>query len=275
MLYALVEEVSPSPTSVLASTQQLCMSLADKGRALADGSSIEWTDATWNPVTGCSRVSPGCARCYAERIAERFRGTVAFPNGFDLTLHPDRLEVPLKWKRSRRIFVNSMSDLFHEDVPIEFIRSVFGTMQQAEQHQFQILTKRGARLSEVAPLLEWPPNVWIGVSVEYQYWTSRISHLLAVPAAVRFLSCEPLLGPLHLDLGGIDWVIVGGESGPRARPMRVEWATSIQRQCEAAGVAFFFKQWGNHDDNGVRKSKKEAGRMLLGRTWDELPQQRR
>jgi protein gp37 len=183
--------------------------------------------------------------------------------------------MPLRWKRPRRVFVNSMSDLFHEDVPLDFIRSVFDVMRRADQHQFQVLTKRGSRLRELVPMLDWPANVWMGVSVEYQRWTSRVDDLRTVPASVRFLSCEPLLGPLQLDLAGIDWVIVGGESGPGARPMREQWAVSIQRQCQAAGVAFFFKQWGAHDATGVRQSKKTAGRMLLGRTWDEMPIERK
>lgn len=238
---------------------------------MADGSAIEWTDATWNPVTGCSKVSPGCARCYAERIAERFRGTVAFPEGFDLTLHPDRLSIPLGWKKPRRIFVNSMSDVFHEDIPLSFIQSVFDVMKRAHWHQFQVLTKRSVRMRELAPSLDWPPNVWMGVSVEYQRWTQRIDDLRAVPAAVRFLSCEPLLGPLQLDLSGIDWVIVGGESGSGARPMKAEWPLSIQQQCEVADVPFFFKQWGAHDGNGVWRGKKAAGRLLLGRTWNQMP----
>ncbi len=238
---------------------------------MADRSAIEWTEATWNPVTGCTKVSPGCAKCYAQRIAERFRGTRAFPNGFDVTLRHDRLDIPLRWKRPRKIFVNSMSDLFHERVPLDFIQAVFSTMRQAHWHQFQVLTKRSARLRELAAELDWPDNVWMGVSVENQRWTSRIDDLCQVPAAVRFLSVEPLLGPLSLDLGGIDWVIVGGESGPGARPMRADWARSVREQCEAAGVPFFFKQWGAHSEHGVRRSKKANGRLLDGGTWDGLP----
>lgn len=238
---------------------------------MSDGSAIEWTEATWNPVTGCSKVSPGCARCYAERIAERFRGTVTFPSGFDLTLRYDRLEVPLRWKRPRMIFVNSMSDLFHEDVPLSFIKSVFETMRRASWHHFQVLTKRSDRLRELAPVLPWPDNVWMGVSVENQRWTCRIDDLRSVPAAVRFLSVEPLLGPVTLQLEGIHWVIVGGESGPGARPMKLEWVTSIRDQCRAAGVPFFFKQWGAHDANGVFRGKKSSGRLLDGQTWDEFP----
>ncbi len=238
---------------------------------MADRSAIEWTEATWNPVTGCTKVSPGCARCYAERIAERFRGTPTFPNGFDVTLRHDRLALPLRWRRPRRIFVNSMSDLFHEAVPFEFIEAVFQTMRQAHWHQFQVLTKRSARLRELAPLLDWPGNVWMGVSVENQRWTSRIDDLRTVPAPVRFLSVEPLLGPLELDLRAIDWVIVGGESGPGARPMRADWARSVREQCEAAAVPFFFKQWGAFDENGSRSGKKASGRLLDGRTWDDFP----
>ncbi|MDE3094471.1 MAG: phage Gp37/Gp68 family protein [Chloroflexota bacterium] len=240
---------------------------------MAATSSIEWTEATWNPVTGCDKVSPGCAHCYAETFAERFRGVPGHPyeHGFDLMLRPERLELPLRWKQPKMIFVNSMSDLFHEAVPLAFIQSVFATMRRADWHQFQVLTKRSARLRELAPRLDWPDNVWMGVSVENQRWTRRVDDLRAVPAAIRFLSVEPLLGPLCLDLRGIDWVIVGGESGPGARPMRADWATSVRDQCIAAGVAFFFKQWGAHDEAGVRRGKKAAGRVLGGAVWDELP----
>jgi protein gp37 len=240
---------------------------------MGDLSSIEWTDATWNPVTGCTKVSPGCAHCYAERMAERFRGSPAFPVGFDLMLRPDRLDLPLRWKKPRRIFVNSMSDLFHEQVPLEFIRTVFHTMRWAHWHQFQVLTKRSDRLRELAPALDWAPNIWMGVSVESQRWVSRIADLRTVPAAIRFLSLEPLLGPLSLDLRGIDWVIAGGESGPRARRMRSEWAESIRDQCRAACVPFFFKQWGTHDASGMRRSKRSSGRTLAGVTWDQMPSQ--
>ena len=236
-------------------------------------SSIEWTDATWNPVTGCTEVSPGCAHCYAKTFAERFRGVTGHPyeRGFDLQLRPERLDQPLRWKKPRSIFVNSMSDLFHEAVPAEYIREVFAVMAIADQHRFQVLTKRSERLAELAPSLPWPPNVWMGVSVENQRWTSRIEGLRAAPAAVRFLSCEPLLGPLELDLEGIDWVIAGGESGPGARPMGPEWPRGIRDQCEAAGVAFFFKQWGAHDASGKRVGKKRAGRILDGATWNATP----
>jgi protein gp37 len=241
---------------------------------VGDNSAIEWTDATWNPVTGCTKVSPGCAHCYAETFAERFRGVRAHPyeQGFDLTLRPERLDLPLKWSRPRLIFVNSMSDLFHEDVPDDFIVSTFNTMREASQHTFQVLTKRPHRTASIAPLLApWPKNVWMGTSVENRRWTCRIDALRKVPASVRFLSCEPLLGPLQLDLAGIHWVIVGGESGPRARPMKPEWAESIREQCQTQGVPFFFKQWGAYDCNGRRVGKGRAGRMLGGRTWDGMP----
>jgi len=243
---------------------------------VSDNSAIEWTEATWNPVTGCTVVSPGCAHCYAKTFAERFRGVPGHPYemGFDLTLRPDRLEQPLQWKRSRLIFVNSMSDLFHEDVPVQFIKRVFKTMAEATQHKFQVLTKRSERLRELAPLLPWPENVWMGVSVENQRWTTRIDDLRATPAAVKFLSCEPLLGPLDLDLTAIDWVIVGGESGHRARPMQLDWARGIRDQCLAAEVSFFFKQWGSHDEAGIRRPKSACGRLLDGRTWDEMPRER-
>ena len=236
-------------------------------------SSIEWTDATWNPVTGCIEVSPGCAHCYAKTFAERFRGVPGHPyeRGFDLQLRRERLDQPLRWKKPRSIFVNSMSDLFHEDVPDEYIREVFAVMALADHHRFQVLTKRAERLAELAPSLPWPAHVWMGVSVENQRWTSRIDHLREVPAAVRFLSCEPLLGPLELDLEGIDWVIAGGESGPGARPMQPEWPRGIRDQCGAVGVAFFFKQWGAHDASGKRVGKKRAGRILDGATWNATP----
>ena len=240
---------------------------------MSDKSSIEWTEATWNPVTGCTVVSPGCAHCYAKTFAERFRGVPGHPYemGFDLTLRPERLEQPLQWTRPRTIFVNSMSDLFHEGVRLDYIRQIFDVMKAADWHTFQILTKRSERMAELAEELPWPDNVWMGVSVENQRWTTRIDDLRTVPAAVRFLSCEPLLGPLELDLRGIRWVIVGGESGPRARPMKPEWARSIREQCDAAGVAFFFKQWGAHDEAGIRRSKKANGRLLDGRKWEALP----
>ena len=240
---------------------------------MAQASPIEWTEATWNPVTGCTKVSPGCAHCYAETFAERFRGVPGHPyeKGFDLQLRPERLEQPLSWRKPRVIFVNSMSDLFHEGIPEEYIRSVFDVMERASWHTFQILTKRSERLAELAGRLTWPDNVWMGVSVENQRWTSRIDHLRTTPAAIHFLSCEPLLGPLELDLTKIDWVIVGGESGHRARRMQPEWARSIRAQCEEQRVAFFFKQWGAHNEEGLRVGKGKAGRVLDGGTWDGMP----
>lgn len=234
---------------------------------MSDGSTIEWTDATWNPVRGCTKVSPGCKHCYAETFAERFRGVPGHPfeQGFDLRLVPEALELPLRWRGSRRIFVNSMSDLFHEDVPNKYILQVFDVIQRAEQHQFQILTKRSERMVEVCSRFKLPPNAWLGVSVENQKYTTRIADLRKVRAAVRFLSIEPLLGPIeNLQLPGIHWVIVGGESGHHARAMDPAWVRSIRDQCALADVPFFFKQWG-----GTRK--KLAGRVLDGRTWDEMP----
>ncbi len=229
-------------------------------------SSIEWTESTWNPLTGCTKISPGCKNCYAARMAHRLQamGNANYRNGFTLTLHEHVLEHPLRWKKPQMIFVNSMSDLFHEDVPESFIRRVFAVMRQAHWHTFQVLTKRAERLEELAPFIDWPPNVWMGVSVENQNYTFRIDHLRRTHAHVRFLSLEPLLGPLTLDLTGIHWVIVGGESGPKARPMDPAWVEEIRQQCQVTGVPFFFKQWG-----GVRK--KQAGRLLHGRTWDEMP----
>ena len=236
-------------------------------------STIEWTESTWNPVTGCDEVSPGCAHCYAKTFAERFRGVLGHPyeQGFDLKLWPNRVDLPLRWKRSRRIFVNSMSDLFHPEVPEEFVQRVFATMEAADWHIFQILTKRPERAVDLSRNLHWPANVWMGVSVENQRWTSRIDELRDIPAAVRFLSCEPLLGPLELNLDGVSWVIVGGESGHGARPMNPEWATSVRDQCVAAGVPFFFKQWGTFDEHGERRGKKGSGRELVGVTWNQMP----
>ncbi|MGQ0569465.1 MAG: DUF5131 family protein [Armatimonadota bacterium] len=234
---------------------------------MSDNSRIEWTDATWNPVTGCSKVSPGCKHCYAERLAVRLQamGNPRYRAGFEVTLHPDLLSLPLAWRQPRRVFVNSMSDLFHEAVPEEFIRRVFEVMAKAHWHVFQILTKRSARLAALAARLPWPPNVWQGVSVENARYTWRIAHLHQVPAAVRFLSVEPLLGPVpHLPLDGIHWVIVGGESGTRHRPIDPEWVSQIRNQCLVASVPFFFKQWGG-------RTPKAGGRLLDGRTWDEMP----
>ena len=241
---------------------------------MSEHSAIEWTEATWNPVTGCDQISPGCAHCYAKIFAERFRGVPGHPYevGFKLTLRPERLAQPLLWKQPKLIFVNSMSDLFHDDVPVEYIQQVFKTMQAAHWHTFQILTKRAERLSEIAGQLAWPSNVWMGVSVENQRWVSRIDLLRTVPAQTRFLSCEPLLGPLQdLNLSDVHWVIAGGESGPRARPMDPTWVRSIRDQCGASHIPFFFKQWGAHDEAGVRRSKKASGRLLDGQTWNELP----
>ena len=234
---------------------------------MGEHSQIEWTESTWNPVTGCTKVSPGCAHCYAERMARRLKamGQPNYRNGFRVTMHKHALNLPLGWKRPQMVFVNSMSDLFHEDVPVDFIRRVFDVMRQTDRHLFQILTKRSQRLAELAPLLPWPANVWMGVTVESCDYIHRIDDLRRVPAAVRFLSLEPLLGPLpDLDLTDIDWVIVGGESGPGARAMSEAWALNLRDQCMRAGVAFFFKQWG-----GV--NKKKAGRLLGGRTWDQMP----
>ena len=237
-------------------------------------STIEWTEATWNPVTGCTEISPGCAHCYAKTFAERFRGVPNHPyeQGFDLQLRPERLVQPIKWKKPRSIFVNSMSDLFHPDVPEEFIREVFDVMRIADHHRFQVLTKRSERLAELAPSLPWPQNVWMGVSVENQRFTSRIDSLRTVPAAIRFLSCEPLLGELELDLTDIDWVIAGGESGPGARPMRPQWIQSVRDQCLKSEVPFFFKQWGAHNAEGQRVGKKRSGRMLDSRLHSGVPE---
>ena len=241
---------------------------------MSDNSKIEWTEATWNPVTGCTQISPGCAHCYAMRFANRFRGVPGHPyeRGFDLQLRPERLRQPLEWKKPRRIFVNSMSDLFHDEVPEEYIRQVFDVMEEAGQHTFQVLTKRVERAKALAPTLPWPSNVWLGVSVENRYWTRRIDSLREVPAAVRFLSCEPLLGPLHdLNLTGIGWVIAGGESGPGSRRPKPDWFRSIRDQCAAAEVGFFFKQWGAFNADGRRVGKKKAGRELDGQVWDGMP----
>jgi protein gp37 len=245
---------------------------------MSDHSKIEWTDATWNPVTGCTKVSPGCKHCYAQTFAERFRGVPGHPFefGFDLRLWPNRLRLPLAWKTPKRIFVNSMSDLFHERIPDSFIDMVFDTMLRAHWHQFQILTKRADRMSDyihgrkpqLGNLGLAHPHIWLGASVETQRYVERAELVAALPSAVRFLSCEPLLGPLHLRhvLGSdqVNWVIVGGESGHGARPMEVRWVTDIRNQCFEADVPFFFKQWGG-------RNKKRAGRVLENRTWDGLP----
>jgi protein gp37 len=236
---------------------------------MSDKSAIEWTEATWNPVTGCSKVSPGCAHCYAERLSLRFAWSKEpwLPANAEtnVRLHPARLEQPLRWRRPRMIFVNSMSDLFHELVPLQFVRRVFDVMVEADRHVFQILTKRHERLAELAPQLAWPPNVWMGVSIENRRWVERADYLRRVPAAVRFVSAEPLLGQLDgLDLSGIQWLIAGGESGPGYRPVRAEWLRDLRDRCQAEGVAFFFKQWGG-------RTAKAGGRLLDDDEWSELP----
>jgi protein gp37 len=234
---------------------------------VGQNSAIEWTETTWNPLTGCTKISPGCKHCYAERMALRLQamGQPNYARGFRLTLHEHMLETPLRWKKPRFVFVNSMSDLFHKETPDDFIRRVFDVMRRASWHVFQVLTKRSDRLLKLSPTIDWPDNVWMGVSVESADYAFRIDHLRRTGAKTRFLSLEPLLGPLTgLDLDGIHWAIAGGESGPGARPMREEWVTGIRDQCVAAGVRFFFKQWG-----GVFKSR--TGRLLEGRTWDEMP----
>ncbi len=234
---------------------------------MATNSKIEWTESTWNPLTGCNKISQGCRFCYAERMARRLQkmGLRNYRNGFELTLQEHVLEQPLKWKKPRIIFVNSMSDLFHKKVPEEFILKVFDVMRRAHWHTFQVLTKRSERLLKLDPQIQWPSNVWMGVSVENQDYLKRIDHLRQTHAEVKFLSLEPLLGPLSsLNLKKIDWVIVGGESGPGARPIQEEWVQNIRDQCVSSPVPFFFKQWG-----GV--NKKKNGRLLEGKTWDEMP----
>ena len=243
---------------------------------MSDRSAIEWTEATWNPTTGCDRISAGCDHCYALTLAKRLKAMGAEKYqvdgdprtsgpGFGLTLHPDALSVPYRWRTPRLVFVNSMSDLFHARVPLEFIREVFQVMADTPQHTYQVLTKRSRRLRRLAGKLDWPPNVWMGVSVEDQTHLYRVDDLREVPAAVRFLSCEPLLGPLTgLDLTGIDWVIAGGESGPGHRPMDEAWVLELRDLCQAHRVPFFFKQWGG-------RTPKAGGRLLEGRTWDQMP----
>jgi protein gp37 len=243
---------------------------------LGDRSSIEWTEATWNPTTGCDRTSPGCDNCYALALAKRLKAmgvakyqhdgdAVTSGPGFQLTIHSDALEQPLRWRQPRLIFVNSMSDLFHPDVPLEFIRDVLDVIRDTPRHTYQVLTKRSQRLAREGAALDWPPNCWVGVTVEQQSYTFRIRHLRQVPAAVRFLSCEPLLGDLgEIELDGIDWVIAGGESGPNARPMLRPWAIRLRDHCRRADVPFFFKQWGG-------RTPKANGRHLDGRTWDQMP----
>ncbi len=231
-------------------------------------SKIEWTESTWNPVSGCSKVSAGCLHCYAERMARRLKamGQKRYRNGFEVTLHPEALDEPYSWKKGRVVFVNSMSDLFHEDIDVDFIQRVFSVMNANQRHTFQVLTKRSDRLGEIAPLLEWSDNIWMGVTIENNDYVHRADDLRNVDAAVRFLSLEPLLGELpDLDLSGIDWAIVGGESGPGARPVEAKWVRAIREQCVGQDVEFFFKQWG-----GV--NKKKNGRLLDGETWDGMPE---
>jgi len=235
---------------------------------MSGNTKIEWTEATWNPVTGCSKISLGCENCYAERIAKRLKamGQPNYKNGFQVTTHDHVLATPLKWKSPRMIFVNSMGDLFHDKVPDDFILKVFDVMSQSTQHVFQVLTKRPERFEQLSTSLPLLPNVWLGVTVESMDYTFRIDHLKNTQAPVKFLSIEPLLGPMiGLNLDGIDWTIVGGESGPNARPMNAEWVKSLRDQCLTAKVAFFFKQWGG-------PAKKRAGRILEGRTWDQIPE---
>ena len=230
-------------------------------------SKIEWTESTWNRVTGCTKITPGCKNCYAYTMAKRLKamGNPRYKNGFEVTLHEDLIKLPLTWKKPKKVFVNSMSDLFHDKVPIDFIKKVFDIMNQTPWHNYQLLTKRSDRLVELSPLFKWTPNIWQGVSVENNSVVNRINELKSIPAVVRFLSFEPLIGPLpHLNLEGIHWVIVGGESGPAARPMKAEWARNIRDYCIEQHIPFFFKQWG-----GVRK--KLTGRVLDKRTWDEYP----
>ena len=234
---------------------------------MASNSPIEWTESTWNPVTGCTKISPGCKHCYAERLSKRLKamGQANYKNGFKLTLQPKMLELPLSWKKPQTIFVNSMSDLFHKDVPLDYIQQVFDVMKRANWHRFQVLTKRADRLAELSSSLEWSPNIWMGVSVENQKYVHRIDDLRRTDAKVKFLSLEPLLGALkNLDLQKIDWVIVGGESGYGARPIQEDWVIDIRNQCSEADVAFFFKQWG-----GV--NKKKTGRLLEGNIYNEMP----
>lgn len=234
---------------------------------MSNRSAIEWTDATWNPVTGCTRMGPGCDHCYALRFAERFRGVRGHPyeQGSDLKLWPERLELPLRWRQPRRIFVNSMSDLFHDGIPEEYIRQVFDVMLEADWHLFQVLTKRSGRLQRLAETLPWAPHIWAGVTIESNEYAFRADHLRKVPADVRFVSAEPLLGPLDdVSLEGIQWLIVGGESGPKHRSLDPVWVRRLRDRCVDEGVAFFFKQWG-----GI--TPKANGRVLDGRTWDDMP----
>ena len=234
---------------------------------MAVDSTIEWTTSTWNPLTGCTQISPGCKNCYAFRMSKRLQamGSANYRNGFKLTLHEKTLELPTNWKKPQNIFVNSMSDLFHEGAPIEYILKIFKVMKAANWHQFQILTKRSERLYKLSDILEWSDNIWMGVSIENSDFKGRIDHLRKTGARIKFLSLEPLIGPVgKLNLKGIDWVIVGGESGPKSRPMEESWVVQIRDQCQDSGVPFFFKQWG-----GV--NKKKNGRLLEGKIWSEMP----
>lgn len=247
-----------------------------RSNAMGGKSAIEWTELTWNPVTGCDRISPGCDHCYAQTLAKRLKamGSRKYQAdgdprtsgpGFALTVHPDTLGEPYRWTSRQLVFVNSMSDLFHDDVPLDYVRAVFDVMADTSQHTYQVLTKRSARLERLADQLTWPDNVWMGVSIENQRYAFRERHLANVPAAVRFISAEPLIGPLELELDNVDWLIVGGESGPGARPIDADWVRSLREQCAETSTAFFFKQWG-----GIRA--KAGGRELDGRTWDEMPE---
>ncbi|GAB2941139.1 DUF5131 family protein [Micromonospora polyrhachis] len=243
---------------------------------MADHSAIEWTEATWNPTTGCDRISAGCDNCYALTLAKRLKamGSAKYQNdgnaitsgpGFDVTIHEDALDIPRRWREPRTVFVNSMSDLFHARVPLDYVRRVFDVMADTPRHTYQVLTKRASRLAKLAPQLDWPGNVWMGMSVESEAELARIDHLRTVPAAVRFISAEPLLGSLDgINLGGIHWLIAGGESGQGARPMDPTWVRQLRDACTASGTAFFFKQWGG-------RTPKAGGRLLDGRTWDEMP----
>ena len=234
---------------------------------MAFETAIEWTESTWNPVTGCSKISSGCLNCYAERMAKRLQamGVPSYSKGFSVALHEEALELPLRWRKPRTIFVNSMSDLFHESVPDSFINQVFNAMNKTRQHRYQILTKRSERLKRLAPFLPWVEQIWMGVTVEEDKYIHRVDDLREIPASIKFVSLEPLLGPIpSLSLEGIDWIIVGGESGPRARPLNEDWVLEIKEKCQKANVPFFFKQWG-----GV--NKKKAGRFLEGRVWDQMP----
>lgn len=234
---------------------------------MSSNSTIEWTESTWNPVTGCTKTSRGCENCYAERMARRLKaiGSLKYKNGFTVTIHPESLTIPIKWKKPRRIFVNSMSDLFHDCVPLSFIKNVFNVMNKCPQHEFQVLTKRAERLSELSSIFRWTQNIWAGVTIEHSDYLYRLNYLKNTDAKFKFISFEPLLSTIHdIDLQGIHWVIVGGESGPKARPIKKEWIINIKNQCAFYNVPFFFKQWGGFN-------KKKAGRLLDGEEWNEKP----